>query len=382
MFRLAERGKKMSSVQYYRPTKININLKAIQQNIRNLQQHLTDNVEIIAVVKANAYGHGDVEVARTALQEGATTLAVATFEEALHMRKHFKSAPILVMGIVLPQFVNDAITNDITLTAPSLQWLEQVMMHRSSGDIRVHLKIDSGMGRIGIRDEEEMKAVAAFIQCEGIEVDGIFTHFATADEQDEAYFLQQAKAFNTMVAFLPNKPRLIHAANTATALIKSQAYQFNAVRYGIAMYGLAASPYVEACAPFALEPALSLHSALTHVKQIEAGDHIGYGATFIAKKRMFIGTLPIGYADGLLRGLAGQEVLIDGQRMPIVGKICMDQCMVAMNKNYPIGEPVTLIGTQQNTTINIDEWAERLNTINYEIPCTLSYRVPRIHKND
>lgn len=382
MFRLAERGKKMSSVQYYRPTKISINLKAIQQNIRNLQQHLTAGVQIIAVVKANAYGHGDVEVARTALQEGATTLAVATFEEALHIREHFKEAQILVLGIVLPQFVNDAIANDIILTAPSLQWLEQVMKYKSSGNIRVHLKIDSGMGRIGIRDEEEMKAVVTFIQCEGIEVDGIFTHFATADEQDEAYFLQQAKAFSTMVAFLPKKPRLIHAANTATALIKSKAYQFNAVRYGIAMYGLAASPYVQACAPFALEPALSLHSALTHVKQIEAGDHIGYGATFTAKERMFIGTLPIGYADGLLRGLAGQEVLIDGQRMPIVGKICMDQCMVAMNKNYPIGEPVTLIGTQQNTTINIEEWAERLNTINYEIPCTLSCRVPRIHKND
>lgn len=372
----------MNAIQYYRPTTIIINLKAIQQNIRNLQKHLTAGVQIIAVVKANAYGHGDVEVARTALQEGATMLAVATFEEALHMREHFKEAQILVLGIVLPQFVNDAIANDITLTAPSLQWLEQAIMYRSSGNIRVHLKIDSGMGRIGSRSEEEITAIATLAQSEGVVIDGAFTHFATADERDDFYFLQQVDKFKSLVAVLPKKPRLIHAANTATALIKPSSYQFNAVRYGISMYGLAASPYAEARSPFPLKPALSLHTALTHVKQIEAGDHVGYGATYTAEKRMFVGTLPIGYADGVLRGLAGQEVVVNGQRMPIIGRICMDQCMIALDKNYPIGEPVTLIGTQQNTTISIDEWAERLNTINYEIPCTLSYRLPRIHKND
>ena len=372
----------MNAIQYYRPTTIIINLKAIQQNIRNLKKHLTANVEIIAVVKANAYGHGDVEVARVALQEGATTLAVATLEEALHMRKHFRDTPIIVLGVVLPQYVNEAIAKSIILTAPSLQWLQQAMHAKHTGVLRVHLKIDSGMGRIGVRDTQEMQNIAKFIPQQGLKIEGVFTHFATADEKDESYFLQQVTRLQSLLSILPKIPRQIHVANTATALIKSARYQFNAVRYGISMYGLAASTYVDEVTPFPLAPALTLQTALVHVKQIEAGERIGYGATFEARKPMYIGTLPIGYADGLLRGLSGQEVLVAGKRMPIIGRVCMDQCMIALDQYYPIGEPVVLIGKQQNNTINIDEWAERLKTINYEVACTLTSRIPRIHKND
>lgn len=370
----------MSSVQYYRPTKIKINLKAIQQNIRNLQQHLTANVEIIAVVKANAYGHGDIEIAKVALQEGATALAVATLEEALHMREVFKDVPIIVLGIVLPNFVNEAINKEITLTTPSLHWLEQALHYKREGVLKVHIKIDSGMGRIGIKSSEEMKQIASFQAHPEVDIDGAFTHFATADEADETYFLQQVQRFEQLLACLRKKPRQIHVANTATALVKSSKYQFDAVRYGIAMYGLAASSYVAKHMPFALHPALSLTTMLTHVKQVQQGESIGYGASYCAPKTMYIGTLPIGYADGLLRNLSGQDVLINGKRMPIIGRICMDQCMVALDSAYEVGEQVTLLGTQQNNTIHIEEWAERLNTINYEIPCILTSRVPRIHE--
>ena len=203
----------MNAIQYYRPTTIIINLKAIQQNIHNLKKHLTANVEIIAVVKANAYGHGDVEVARVALQEGATTLAVATLEEALHMRKHFRDTPIIVLGVVLPQYVNEAIAKSIILTAPSLQWLQQAMHAKHTGVLRVHLKIDSGMGRIGVRDTQEMQHIAAFIQQQGLEVDGVFTHFSTADEKDESYFLQQVTRFQSLLSILPKIPRQIGRAS-------------------------------------------------------------------------------------------------------------------------------------------------------------------------
>jgi len=175
------------------------------------------------------------------------------------------------------------------------------------------------------------------------------------------------------------KPPLVHASNTAASLVKDSYLQYDAVRYGISMYGLSPSSYVENILPFALKPAFSLESELVHVKQIKTGESVGYGATYVAPTDMWIGTIPIGYADGVIRKLGGQEVLIDGQRMPIVGRICMDQCMVALPKAYAIGEKVTLIGHQGQNRISMDEWAARLETINYEIPCIITARVPRIY---
>lgn len=372
----------MKTQQFFRPTKAIIDLQAIQQNVKNLKEFLRPNVQIIAVVKANAYGHGDVAVARAALEAGATVLAVATPDEALHIRAHFEEPDILILGASPVSFAPYAAQQRIILTAFADDWIQQAasLLVDETLPLRLHIKIDSGMGRIGIRSEQELLELYQTIQStDNMELDGIFTHFATADEEDTLHFDQQVQFFEKCLAVIPNKPRLVHASNTAASLVKDPHLQYDAVRFGISMYGLSPSSYVKSILPFHLLPAFSLESELVHVKQIKSGDPVGYGATYVASTDMWIGTIPIGYADGVIRKLGGQEVLIDGQRMPIVGRICMDQCMVALPKAYDIGEKVTLIGRQGNTGVSIDEWATKLETINYEIPCLITTRVPRTY---
>ena len=236
------------------------------------------------------------------------------------------------------------------------------------------------MGRIGVRTIEELHAVYdAILAANQLEVDGIFTHFATADEENTAQYDQQLEKFKALIASLPVKPRFVHAANTAASLVKEDV-QFDAVRFGISMYGLAPSPYVEEHLPYPLRPALSLVSELVHVKKIAKGDVVSYGGTYVAPEDEWVGTLPIGYADGLVRGLAGQEVLIQGQRAPIIGRICMDQCMIKLPREMATGEQVVLIGQQQQGKIDIQEWADRLHTIVYEIPCMLYFKSTKSSK--
>lgn len=372
----------METQQYFRPTKAIIDLQAIKQNVTNLKKLLQPTVQIIAVVKANAYGHGDVAVADTALKAGATTLAVATPEEALHMRAHFSEPDILVLGGSPVSFTPYAAQHRITLTVFSSEWVQQADDYMANGEnsLRLHIKVDSGMGRLGVRTEEELLNLYHEIHAsKNCQLDGVFTHFATADEEDTEYFDSQVQYFERFISLLPEKPRLVHASNTATSLVKAAHLQFDAVRYGISMYGLSPSSYIEGISPFLLSPAFSLESELIHVKQLKAGESVGYGATFVAPTDMWVGTIPIGYADGMIRKLGGQEVLIDGQRMPLIGRICMDQCMVALPKTYDIGEKVTLLGRQGQEEISVDEWAKKLQTINYEVPCIITTRVPRIY---
>ncbi|MFJ7733798.1 alanine racemase [Lysinibacillus sp. NPDC097231] len=372
----------MKTQQHFRPTKAIVDLKAIQQNIKNLKKLLRPKVQIIAVVKANAYGHGDLAVAKAALEAGATILAVATPDEALHIRANFEEPDILILGASPLSFVPYAAQQRIILTAFASEWVQQAIpfIANEANPLRLHIKVDSGMGRIGVRSEQELLDLYQTIQtADNVELDGIFTHFATADEEDTSYFDKQVYFFEQCVSALPEKPRLVHASNTATSLVKDARLQYDAIRYGISMYGLSPSSYVEGILPFSLQPAFSLESELVHVKKLQTGDSVGYGATFVAPTDMWIGTIPIGYADGVIRKLGGQEVLIDGKRMPIVGRICMDQCMVALPKAYAIGEKVTLIGGQGQDVISMNEWAAKLETINYEVPCIITARVPRIY---
>lgn len=370
----------METLKYFRPTKAIINLQAIKANISQLKKRLLPDVQIIAVVKANAYGHGDVEVAKAAIEEGCSMLAVATPEEALHLREHFPTVDILILGYSPINFAELAAEKNIILTVYSTEWVKLAENSLSGTyQLKVHIKVDTGMGRIGVTTKDNLVNLYQAIDASNkIVFDGIFTHFATADEEDEKYFLKQADKFEEFISLLPKKPRIVHAANTATAFIKDVKYQYNAVRFGISMYGLAPSDYVKSILPFSLQPAFSLETELINVKQIEAGESVGYGKQFTASEPVYIGTLPIGYADGLIRKLQGQEVLIDGKRVPIVGRICMDQCMILLPKAYTIGEKVTLIGTQQDQQITLDDWAKKLDTINYEIPCIITSRVPRI----
>ncbi|MED0701178.1 MULTISPECIES: alanine racemase [Aeribacillus] len=364
---------------YFRDTWAEINLDHIETNIHGLKEHLPNETEIIAVVKANAYGHGDVEVAQAALSAGAAKLAVAFLDEALKLRQAGIKAPILVLGAVRPEDVTVAGENGISVTAYSAEWLESAGKYLGKTSVNIHLKLDTGMGRIGIRDKKELEQAISLIKGQQLfRLEGIFTHFATADEHDTAYFEQQYERFLELLQIVDTDGLIIHCANSA-ATLRFPTKTFNAVRFGISMYGLAPSEFIKSTLPFPLYEAFSLHSKIVHIKKIKKGEKVSYGATYAAKEEEWIGTVPIGYADGWIRKLTGSEVLVDGRRVPIIGRICMDQLMIKLPEKKPVGTKVTLIGSQGNDMISVDEVAKRLETINYEIPCMINWRVPRIY---
>lgn len=366
---------------YYRDTWAEINLDHISYNIEEMKRHIGENVKVFAVVKANGYGHGDEEVAREALNSGASYLAVAFLDEAVALRKKGITVPILVLGICRPEDVRIAAENQISLTVFQKQWLREAKEILPSGArLTIHVKLDTGMGRLGVRDKNELKELETLIKDNpSFYLEGVYTHFATADELDFTYFEQQMKRFQEMISCFEARPEFIHTSNSAAALIHPETHH-NAVRMGIAMYGLTPSPEIEPVLPFRLKPAFSLHTKLVHVKKINKGERLSYGATYEAAEDEWIGTLPIGYADGWIRKLQGQEVLVEGRRVPIVGRICMDQCMVKLPGELPIGTVVTLIGKQGEEYISVNEVAEKLQTINYEITCMVAGRIPRVYK--
>ncbi|WP_240793304.1 alanine racemase [Psychrobacillus vulpis] len=365
------------SQTYYRPTFIRINLSAIQTNIQHLKQTLPKHTKIIAVVKANAYGHGDIEVANAALSAGATQLAVATPEEALRIRDAGITAELLVLGAVPASFLSKASEKNITLTAYSLEWLHSI--RHFTGPLKVHVKIDSGMGRIGFVEEGELTEALAFIQQRSwLQITGAFTHFSTADEENTEHYNKQVKTFERLLSLFKFKPDIVHTANSA-ALLRDPNQFWDAVRFGISMYGIAPSSFIGENLPFPLKQALALETEVVHVKKIKKGASVGYGAMYTAVEDEWIATLPIGYADGLLRKLHNQSVLVNGKRAKIVGKICMDQCMIRLEEQVPLGEKAVLIGKQAAEEITIEEWADALQTIPYEICCMLSNRIPRIY---
>ncbi|WP_045519269.1 alanine racemase [Neobacillus niacini] len=366
---------------FYRDTWAEIDLDCILSNVTSVKKLLPPKVDIIAVVKANGYGHGDVQVAESALEAGATYLAVAFMDEAIALRNKGIQAPILVLGATRPEDVELAVKFNITITVFQMEWVKAAQSYLPLDKmLRVHIKLDTGMGRIGVRTKEELAAVVQMISNDDrIEIEGIFTHFATADEVDLTYFEKQIKLFHDLLSVLKERPKYIHCSNSAAALRFSKA-NFNAVRLGIAMYGLTPSPEIEHELPFPLKEAFSLRSRLVHVKKLDKGDKVSYGATYETEDEEWIGTIPIGYADGWIRRLQGQEVLVEGKRVPIVGRICMDQCMVKLPYAVPVGTTVTLIGKQNDEFISVNEIARKLETINYEVPCIISNRVPRLYK--
>lgn len=366
-------------MDYYRDTWVEVNLDAIISNVRHLMTHLPNDVQVMAVVKADGYGHGALEVAEAAIEAGATWLGVALLDEAIALRKAGIKTPILVLGWTRPEDVSLASQHMISLTVFQKEWLQTAKsFHHASNPVLLHLKMDTGMGRIGIKTKDELvDVVEALRQDDRFFVEGVFTHFATADDPENAFFYEQNERFETFLTWLKElgiNPNLIHSANSATALRKVSSL-YNMVRYGISMYGLAPSPELKETLPFPLKEAFALYSELVHVKEVEPGESIGYGAAFIASRKMWVGTVPVGYADGWLRQLTGSEVIIKGKRCKIIGRICMDQLMVELDQAYEINEKVTLIGEGNS----IDGIAEKLNTINYEVPCMISARIPRIY---
>ncbi|PLR77295.1 alanine racemase [Bacillus sp. V3-13] len=368
---------------FYRDTWVEIDLNNIEDNLKSIKNLLPDEVEMIAVVKANAYGHGDFQTAEAALRAGASMLAVAFMDEAIALRRKGITAPILILGASRPEDINVAAELNLTLTVFQEEWLLKAAgILKPDLEVSVHVKVDTGMNRIGVGTRDQLKKLeAAITNNRQIRMEGIYTHFATADELDLSYFREQLERFNDLLGVLDNRPRYIHSSNSAASMRFPEAH-FNAVRVGIAMYGLTPSLEIEPQLPISLKEAFSLYSRLIHVKKISKGEKVSYGATYEAEEDEWIGTLPIGYADGWIRKLQGQDVLVEGRRVPIVGRICMDQCMVKLPDYVPPGTKCTLIGSQKTETISINEIASKLETINYEILCVISNRVPRIFKQN
>lgn len=361
----------------HRPTRALIDLEAISQNIKSVQAHIPAGKKTFAVVKANAYGHGAVQVAQhiRSLVDG---FCVSNIDEAIELRESGITEFILILGVIMPEEIVLAKKYQITVTVASMEWVNLAIATQIDlSGLSVHLKVDSGMGRIGVRSLSEADQVIAKLNEQGCHVEGIFTHFATADEADLDKFEQQFSFFSELVDNLAYKPDLVHASNSATSIWHSETI-FNAVRLGIVMYGLNPSGR-KLELPFPLKPALSLESSLVHVKKLEAGADIGYGATYTTSGEEYIGTVPIGYADGWTRDLQGFSVLVDGHFCPIVGRVSMDQITIHLPKKYTLGTKVTLIGGSGDNSVSATDLAQYKQTINYEVLCLLSDRIPRIY---
>lgn len=368
----------------HRPAKLVIDLDAIRQNIANELKHMDAGSQMWAVVKANAYGHGAVQVAKTALRTGAKGLCVAVLDEALQLRDAGITCPILVLGITPASEAVLASSFDVSLTVGDLDWLKNAdsLLKEAGKTLKIHLGIDSGMCRIGFSEDDEFLAANDFLKDnQSFDVEGMFTHFATADSADPAYFDYQVKRFDHMKSLLKIKPRYIHCENTAASIF-GRKVKTDIVRFGIGIYGLnpSSTPTTKDLdSEIALKPALSFVSELSFVKKIHKDMGVGYGATYKADSDRWIGTVPVGYADGWQRSLQGFKVKVGDDYCPIVGRVCMDQFMVELPKRYPVGTKVELIAADAKAPNSIKKVADKVGTIHYEIACLLSDRLPRVY---
>lgn len=372
----------MDTSMLHRDTWVEIHLDRIENNVRQIREYLPPSVKLMAAVKADAYGHGDLQIAKIALKSGADALAVSILSEALYLRKNGIKAPILVLTPILPSDVNIAVENDLSITVFQSSWLKEMRLYRiGKKPLKLHLKIDTGLGRIGISTKEELESILPLLNKRDIVVEGVYTHFATANREEPSYFQNQLRTFLDIIDWIKSKGldvSIFHCANSA-ATLKYKASHLDMVRIGVAMFGIYPSEEIRRTSPLKLQTALSLHSKLLHVKQVKKGSFIGYDTAYKTSSDEWIGTVPIGYADGWFRWFQGFHVLVDSQKMPIVGKICMDQFMIRLPKKYPIGTPVVLIGKEGNNEITLEDLANHIGSVPQEIPSMITYRVPKVY---
>ncbi|MFM7062464.1 MAG: alanine racemase [Actinomycetes bacterium] len=362
-----------------RPSTVDVDLAALTANAAALVA-ASDGAQLCAVVKADGYGHGAVTAARAALAGGATWLAVAMVEEGLELRSSGLTAPVLVLSEAPTDMVPAAVEGDLTLTVYSERSVDEAA---AAGPATVHLKIDTGMHRVGA-DPADAVALARRVLAAGLTLGGTFTHLARADEPDEPLTAAQLATFEQVLADLSAAgidPGLRHAANSAGLLLHPAA-RYDMVRAGIALYGIPPAADLEGTGHVAaLVPALSLSSEVTAVRPLAAGEGVNYGHRWVAGHDTVVAVVPVGYADGVRRdyGLRGGEVLIGGVRRPVRGVVTMDQLVVEVGDGPPVarGEEVVLLGRQGDERVAATEWADRLDTIGYEVVCAFSARLPR-----
>jgi len=359
-----------------------VDYDAIRANCTKLSELLGEGAELCAVVKADGYGHGDVAAAGAALAGGASRLAVATAVEAEGIAHRFPHVPLLTMGALTAAEVDIAISAraEVAVWREPFRALLAERARALGGPVRVHVKHDSGMGRLGSRDPGQVLALARACDADpDLELAGVWTHLATADEMDSCFFEEQLDRFDPVAAAVRAEfpDALAHAANSA-ATFRDRRAHYDMARCGVAIYGL--DPFQSDPASRGLEPALSLRSYVADVKRFAAGDTAGYGQRWAAPAETLVGVIPVGYGDGVRRGLSNNaEVLVGGRRRPLVGTISMDNVTVDLGPDADVepGAEAVLIGAQGEERIFAEEVAARLDTINYEVTCGISARVPR-----
>jgi alanine racemase len=359
-----------------------IDFDAVRANCARLKAELGEGPELCAVVKADGYGHGADGCAAAALAGGASRLAVATAVEAEQVGRRFQHVPLLTMGALTAEEVDIVLSagSELALWREDFRALVADRARAHGQPARVHVKHDSGMGRLGTLDPEEAVALARACDADpNLELAGVWTHLATADEPDSGFFDEQLDRFEEVASAVKSEvpSALAHAANSAAVFRDSRSH-LDMARCGVAIYGL--DPFQEDPADRGLQPALSLHSYVADVKRFRAGASAGYGQTWVAPEDRWVGVVPLGYGDGFRRALGNNaEVLVGGRRRPVVGTVSMDNITIDLGPETDVepGEEAVLLGTQGEEEIRAEEVAARLDTINYEITCAISARVPR-----
>jgi len=363
-----------------RPTQAVVNLEAICDNISRVRKRIGKRRELMAVVKADAYGHGAVPVSRAAIRSGATYLGVSSPEEGGELREAGIDIPILILGLIPPEAAYKSVGLKLEQTICSLELAAALDQEswKASTRINVHVKVDTGMGRIGVLPRNALAFVRRVRQFKNLNLTGIFSHFSSADAADKTFATRQLEIFIGVVReieaagiHIPKK----HMANSAAILDLPQSY-LDLVRPGIMLYGLYPSPHVRRS--IKLRPAMTLRTKVSYVKLVPGRTPISYGCTFFTQKETRVATLPVGYGDGYSRLLSNRgTVLIRGQRAPLIGQVCMDMCLADVSgiKNSRVGDEVILFGEE----LSADEVAENMGTINYEVVCGVGKRVPRVY---
>ena len=363
---------------------VEIKETALVQNVKAIKQHLSPGTRLMAVVKADAYGHGAVKVAQTVLAAGGDAFAVATLQEGIDLRLADIDAPILVLGAINTVEEIQALSRwqlEPTLCSPQQGQVFAETLREMGKTLGVHLKLDTGMSRLGVRWEDAVAFVSAIRECPELEIQSVYSHLATADEKDDTFMRLQQQRFESAIAQLktiPFTPPCLHLANSA-ATLRDASFHYDLVRVGLALYGVSPAPELASITP--LQPALQVKARITQIKDLPAGTGVSYGHQFITDRPCRLAVVGIGYADGVPRNLSNRlNLILNGKKVAQIGAITMDQLMLDVTdcQNVQLGDPVTLIGEESNVKITADDWAQTLGTIPWEILCGFKHRLPRI----
>lgn len=369
----------------FRPVWAEINLDNIAYNMQQIRK-LAKSKELIGVVKADAYGHGAIDITPVLLENGASRLAVAVISEAIELRKSGIKCPIMILGLTPETLSEELINYDIEPAVSSYEYAYTLseLAKKKNKNVKIHIVVDTGMGRIGFLPcKESIEDIYKISRLPNIEIEGLFSHFCTADEADKEYSRMQFEKYNWFCEQVNErniKVNMRDIANSA-AIIDLQDTHYDGARPGIILYGYYPSNEVNKSA-LSIKPALTWKANIVHIKTLDKDQYIGYGRKFKTERKSVIATLPVGYADGYTRMMSGKaKVIINGKFAPVVGNICMDQCMVDITdiEGVKVGDEVILLGADENIKFDADDIAPMLGTINYEIICMISKRVPRVY---